>query len=139
MGSDRYGEVQALARDVQGLLRRLDPKSLQLKPNSYEPTVGESLALALLGLDRIASDERVDLETAPTFATDYLNRRLSKRLLERYRGRDLPAEFERRLADVLRTLAKDGPARENAPALAWIHRFLIDLESVLLQRPGAID
>src|SRR5690348_7799793 len=43
MGSDRYGEVQALARDVQGLLRRLDPKSLQLKPNSYEPTVGESL------------------------------------------------------------------------------------------------
>lgn len=139
MASDRFQEVDALARDVRELLKRLDPQSLQLKPNSYEPTVAEFLALASLELDRIASEARAESGTLPTFASDFLNRRLSKRLLERYQGGELPSEFERRLNDVLQRLTQGRLSNGRGPALARIHRLLTELEAALLQRQGPVD
>jgi hypothetical protein len=139
VGSHGYEEVNALARDVRELLLQLDPKSLQLKPNSYEPTVAESVALALLELDRIASEARIEFGTLPMFASDFLNRRLSKRLLHRYHGADLSAEFERRLTDALQRLTNSRVADGSGPAIERIHRLLTDLESALLQRQGSVD
>ena len=139
VGSDRYNQVEALARDVQDLLHRIGPESLQLKPNSYEPTVAESLALALLELDRITSEPRSELGAVPTFASDFLNRRLSKRLLDRYHGPDLSVEFERRLMDSLERLASNRGAGREGSALERVHRLLSDLESALLQRQGSVD
>lgn len=131
MGSDTYQEVNVLARDVRELLLQLDPKGLQLKPNSYEPTLAESVALALLELDRIASEARFEFGTLPIFARDFLNRRLSKRLLDRYQGADLAAEFERRLTDALQRLTNRGAGDRSGPALERIRCLLTDLESAL--------
>jgi hypothetical protein len=139
VGSDRYPEVNALARDVRELLLQLDPKGLQLKPNSYEPTVAESVALALLELDRIGSEARNEFGTLPLFASDFLNRRLSKRLLDRYHGADLAAEFERRITGALQRLTKSGVGDRSAPALERLHCLLTDLESALLQRQRSVD
>ena len=138
MGSDRYQEVKALAHDVADLLRRLDPRGLKTKPNSYEPTVAGTLALAMLELDRIASEARIAPGPLPAFATDFLNRRLSRRLLERYRGRELPQEFERRLHDVLERLANGRLVDRDGP-LERIGNLLAELESALLQRQGSVD
>lgn len=139
VGRDRYQDVNALAQDVRELLRGLDPHSVQSKPNSYEPTIAESLALALLELDRITSEARIDSGLVPRFAIDFLNRRLSKRLLERYHGQELRTEFERRLHEVLERLANarlvDGPGA----ALDRIHQLLAELESALLQRRNSDD
>jgi hypothetical protein len=139
VGSDRYQEVDALAQTVSELLRRLDPGSLHLKPNSYEPTVAGSLALALLELDRIASAARIEPGPVPGFARDFLNRRLSRRLLERYHGRELPAEFERRLHAVIERLTNGRLVERAGPALEQIHHLLTELESTLLQRHGSVD
>lgn len=139
MERDRYKEVDALAQDVGELLRRLDPHSIQVKPNSYEPTVAESLALALVELDRIASGARIESGPLPTFARDFLNRRLSKRLLERYPGRELSAEFERRLYDVLERLANGRLVDKAGPALEHIHHLLAELESALVQQRSSVD
>jgi hypothetical protein len=137
VGSDRYQEVKAQAHDVGDLLRRLDPRSLRMKPNSYEPTVAGSLALAILELDRIASEARIEPGPLPAFARDFLNRRLSRRLLERYHGRELPAEFERRLHDVLERLANGRMVNRDGP-LERIRNLLTELESALLQRQGSV-
>ena len=137
MGSDRYQEVDALAQTVNELLRRLDPRSLPLKPNPYEPTVAASLALALLELDRIASGAQSESGPLPGFARDFLNRRLSRRLLKRYHGRELPAEFERRLHTVIERLTNGRLVA--GPALAEIDHLLTELESLLLQRHDAVD
>jgi hypothetical protein len=139
VGSDRYQEVIALAKDVRELLQRLDPKGLKAKPNPYEPTAAESVALALLQLDRITSEGRIESGKVPTFAADFLNRRLSRRLLDRYHGADLPAEFERRMTDSLQRLADNRDAGRTGPDLERIHRLLTELESALLQRQGSVD
>lgn len=139
MGSDSYQEVNDLAREVQELLLQLDRKGLQVKPNSYEPTVAESVALALLELDRIASEARFEFRTLPIFASDFLNRRLSKRLLDRYQGADLAAEFERRLTEALQRLTNSSAGGRSGHALERIHRLLTDLESALLQRQRSVD
>jgi hypothetical protein len=139
VGSDPYVAVNALAKDVLDLLHRADPKGLKVKPNSYEPTAAESVAMALLHLDRITSEARIESGTLPTFATDFLNRRLSKRLLVRYHGADLPAEFERRLTNALERLADSRGTGRSRPALERIHRLLTDLESALLQHQGLVD
>jgi hypothetical protein len=139
VGSDRYQDVIALADDVRELLHRLDPKGLKLKPNSYEPTAAESVALALLQLDRITSEARTESGMVPTFATDFLNRRLSRRLLDRYHGADLPAEFERRMTDSLQRLADNRSAGRTGPDLERIHHLLTELESALLQRQASVD
>ena len=127
MASGAREEVDNLGQDIGALLRRLDSAQLQHKPNSYEPTAAESLALALLELDRIASETRPQPGQLPSFASDFLNRKLTRRLLDRYRGRALAAEFERRLGDVLERLG-DGPPLDR------VHRLLTELELALLQR-----
>jgi hypothetical protein len=136
---DRYKEVNSLAREVRELLLERDPKDFGLKPNSYEPTVAQSVALALLELDRIASEPRSRLEALPTFVSDFLNRHLSKRLLDRYSAADLPSEFDRRLTDVLRGLASSPLAGRDGAVLDRIHRLLCDLESALLLRQVPAD
>ena len=127
MASGVRDQVDTLGRDISRLLRGLDPSQLQLKPNSYEPTAAESLALALLELDRIGSDTRPQARQLPAFASDFLNRKLTKRLLDRYRGRALAAEFERRLDDVLGRIGE-------GTGLNRVHDLLTDLELALLQR-----
>lgn len=139
MGSDRYLEVDAHAQTVSELLRGLDPRSLQLKPNPYEPTVAGSIALALLELDRIASEARIDSGPVPGFARDFLNRRLSRRLLERYQGRELPTEFERRLRDVIERLTNGRLVASGGPALEQLDHLLTELETALMQRQGSVD
>ena len=139
MGSDRYLEVVAHAQTVSELLRRLDPRSLLLKPNPYEPTIAGSIALALLELDRIASEVRIESGPLPGFARDFLNRRLSRRLLERYHGQELPAEFERRLHDVIERLTNRRLVEKAGPALEQLHHLLIELEAALLQRHDSVD
>jgi len=130
-----FEEVQGLAERVEELLRHVDRRALRLKPNSAEPTVAESLALSMLELDRIASEHRVESRGTPKFASDFLNRRLSRRLLERYPGLVLAAVFNRRLHEVLQLLASD----DGRQALGRLHSLLTDLEAALVQRPGAVD
>ena len=139
MGSDRYQDVAAHAQTVSELLRGLDPRTLLLKPNPYEPTVAGSLALALLELDRIASQVRIEPWPLPVFARDFLNRRLSSRLLERYQGRELSAEFERRLHDVIKRLTDGRLVATAGPALGQIHHLLTELELALLQGHRSVD
>jgi hypothetical protein len=93
----------------------------------------------MLELDRIASEARIEPRALPVFASDFMNRRLTKRLLERYRGVQLPIEFERRLNDVLRRLTSSRLADGNGPALELIRRLLTELEPALLQRQGSVD
>jgi hypothetical protein len=134
MRSDLRQEVGVLARGVGKLLRGLDSASIRSKPNSYEPTLAEFLALAVLELDRIDSGARVESVPVPPFASDFLNRRLSRRLLERYQGLELAAEFERRLGRLLERFNKGRPVDATGPDLQHLHHLLAELESALVQR-----
>lgn len=139
MLSDRHQALKSRAQGVKEVLVRLDPKVLLQKPNSFEPTIGESVARSLLELDRIAFQARVVSGTLPVFASDFLNRRLSRQLLLRYRGPELAAEFERRLDEVLRSINR-GPAGDTAGhALDNLDRLLTELEATLVQRQGSVE
>lgn len=122
-------QVTRLAESVSQLLRRHDRASLAVRPNSYEPTLAESIAMALLELDRIAGPS----ETLPPFASDFLNRRLAKRLLVRYPAEQLAVEFNRRLTGAFGRLRMPGADSGNRSDLERLNSLLLDLESALLQ------
>lgn len=133
---DRYQVIEAMAREVRGLLVSRNPKTLNIKPNPYEPTAAQSVALALLELDRLASEPLIDSDKVPPFASDFLKRRLSRRLLDRYNTAELAAELDRRLSSALERLANGSPAGARDQGLERIHRLVADLHSALLQRTG---
>lgn len=119
---DAYQEVAELGRSVRARLDKVDQKALALRPNSFEPTIAESIAMALLEL------ERVEAEALPSFASEFLNRRLMRRLIERYPAGALTVELDRRL-----TVALNRMDRGNGNALARLRSLLLDLESVLMR------
>lgn len=81
------------------------------------------MARALLELDRLTGEP----QSLPRFASEFLNRRLTKRLLERYSAAQLSSELERRIARALDLIYG------NRQLLEPLRSILLDLESALLQ------
>jgi hypothetical protein len=116
----RSREVLELGTVIAGLMRDLDPGHLR------ERTTAEAVAAALLEMDRAATEPRLDVATLPSFASDFLSRRLIRRLLDRYPARELPAEFGRRFSAVVDRLGKD-----DARDLERLYLALSDLRTAL--------
>lgn len=129
--------VGRLGQSVRALLLRQHPESLLARPNSYEPTVAESVAMVLLELDRIAAGSPTGAASLPPFASEFLNRRLARRLLARYPAAQLASEFERRLAHTFECLTSRPPHGANGGELTKVEGLLIELEATLLQAPRA--
>lgn len=134
--AERYREIVDLGSDVVKLLLRLEPRRLELRLNPAEPTVGELIALALLELDRASSADRLGFAALPGFASDFLNRRLTARLLNRYPTAALAPEFDRRLQAALAAIGGTETSDQMRPVVEHLCRTLADLKLALLAPHG---
>jgi hypothetical protein len=85
-----------------------------------------------MDLDLLSSRSRNARGLMPEFATEFMNKRLARRLTDRYKDRDLAAEFDRRFA-VAHTLVTEDLA-ELEPAFSRLRSRLGELEAALSSR-----
>ena len=127
--TDRYLELTAVQDGLRKVLPLIDRDRLGARARPDKPTVGELIALALLELDRLSSDRQVRTRALPTFANDFLNRRLARRLMDRYSVQDLAAEFDRRFATALKAISQATGDDGLDPVLERLRATLAELES----------
>lgn len=125
----RRAALQALHEGVRNCLLQIEPKRLAYRRSPNAPTVGEMIGLLLMDLDLLSSRSQDARGILPEFATDFMNKRLARRLTERYKDRDLAAEFDRRFAVAQNLVSED--RIELEPTLARIGSRLGELEAAL--------
>ena len=111
------------------LLSRIDARVFGLR-GAEGLTVGELLGLILIDLDRLSSREAVAEEAPADFAVEYMDRRLARRLAEKYSFEAVGQEIDRRFASAI--AGGDG-ARDPAlrPLLARLEHRLAELTAAL--------
>ncbi|TMB93266.1 MAG: hypothetical protein E6J40_15430 [Chloroflexi bacterium] len=110
-------------------LLQIEPERLAWRRTAKAATVGELIGLLLMDLDLLSSPSANGLGFLPEFAMEFINKRLARRLIERYKDGDLAAEFDRRFA-VARSLVTQDRA-ELESALGRIGSRLGELEAAL--------
>ena len=128
MQTDRRAAIEALQKDACECLPRAHSGRLAWRRSSTSPTVGELIGLLLMDLDLLGSQRGSGWGSPPEYATEFMNKRLARRLANRYRGRDLVAEFDRRFAAAIRP---DSDGEEVAPVLARMRASLDELQASL--------
>lgn len=131
--TDRRAALKALHEGVRNCLSHIEPQRLACRQSPSAPTVGEIIGLLLMDLDLLSSRSQDARGVLPEFATEFMNKRLALRLTERFKDRDLAAEFDRRFA-----MAQDfltGDRSEFEATLARIGWRLEELEAAL-SSPG---
>jgi len=126
--TDFNASLEALHKGIQTCLQQIEPQRLAWRRTPNQPTVGELIGLLLMDLDLLSSPSDGH-GLLPEFATEFINKRLARRLIERYRERDLAAEFDRRFA-VARSLITQNRA-ELESALGRIGSRLEELQAAL--------
>jgi len=127
--TDFRAVLEALHKGIRKCLLQIEPQRLAWQRTSNAPTVGELIGLLLMDLDLLSSPSAKGLGFLPEFATEFINKRLARRLIQRYKDRDLAAEFDRRFA-VAQSLVTQDPA-ELESALGRIGSRLGELEAAL--------
>jgi hypothetical protein len=102
----------------------LEDLDLQARPRS---TAAELIGLVLLDLDRLASGGQ-SATLLPTFAIEFMDRRLAGRLAAQYSLRDVSKELRRRFDSALREIPKGRDAGYEA-LLARLERHVRMLEA----------
>ena len=129
METDRRAALEALHEGIRECLVQIEPRRLAWRRSPTAPTVGELIGLLLMDLDLLSSRSQNGRGLLPEFATEFMNKRLARRLTERYKDRDLAAEFDRRFATAKNLVSED--RAELEPALARIGSRLGELEAAL--------
>ena len=107
--------LEILHEDVRQAVSMVQPERLTWRPVAKGPTVAELMGLLLLDLDGLSSGPQNGRYPLPPFATEYMNKRLARRLTDRYPLQDLQAEFDRRFAAARDAVVegRDGDALET--------------------------
>lgn len=129
MQTDFQAALEALHKGTRKCLLQIEAQRLVWRRTPNAPTVGELIGLLLMDLDLPSSPSANGLGFLPEFATEFINKRLARRLIERYKDRDLAAEFDRRFA-VAQSLVTQNRA-ELESALGRIESRLGELEAAL--------
>jgi hypothetical protein len=127
--TDRRAAREALRKGVRNCVLHIEPKRLAFRRSPNAPTVGEIIGLLLMDLDLLSSRSQDARGIMPEFATAFMNKRLARRLIERYGDRDLAAEFDRRFAVAQNVVTED--LIEFEPTLARIGLRLRELQATL--------
>lgn len=114
----RSAALGVLRYEVRACLERLDGVGLSLRHGPSGLQVGELIGLLLMDLDLLSSRPASGRSRPPEFASEFMDKRLARRLAERYKDRDLAAEVDRRFVVAQRFADQGGPERE--PVLARI-------------------
>ena len=129
MQTGRRSALEALHERIRTCLLGVEPKVLTWRSSPNAPTVAELVGLLLMDLDLLSSHSPREQAFLPEFATEFMNKRLARRLTERYKDRDLVGEFDRRFAIAQSMTGKD--RAELEPAIGRIRSRLKELEAVL--------
>ena len=89
MQTERRAALEALHERIRSCLVDVEPKVLSWRSSPGAPTVAELVGLLLMDLDLLSSHSSRDQAFLPEFATEFMNKRLARRLSERYKDRDL--------------------------------------------------
>lgn len=127
--TDRRAALEALHKGVRDCLPRVEPTRLAWRRSRNSPTVAELIGLLLMDLDLLSSRPLSDRDSLPEFATEFMNKRLARRLAERHRYRDLAVEFDRRFAAAKNLVTAD--QAEFAPILGRLRSRLEELDATL--------
>ena len=122
MQTGRRSALEALHERIRTCLLGVEPKVLTWRSSPNAPTVAELVGLLLMDLDLLSSHSPKDQACLPEFATEFMNKRLARRLAERYKDRDLVAEIDRRFA-IAQSVAGEDRA-ELEPVMAGYGRGL---------------
>ena|SRR5437660_752343 len=134
MQTDFRAVLETLHKGIRKCLLQIEPERLAWRRTANAATVGELIGLLLMDLDLLSSPSTNGLGFLPEFAMEFINKRLARRLIERYKDGDLAAEFDRRFT-VARSLVTQDRA-ELESALGRIGSRLGELEAAL-SRAGA--
>jgi len=121
--------LEALHKGIRQCLLQIEPQRLAWRRTANAPTVGELIGLLLMDLDLLSSPAPDGRGFLPEFATEFINKRLARKLIERYKDRDLAAEFDRRFAVAQSLVTQDRAELESA--LGRIGSRLVELEAAL--------
>ena len=129
MQTDARAVLEALHKGIRKCLLQVEPQRLACQRNANAPTVGELIGLLLMDLDLLSSPSANGRGFLPEFATEFIDKRLARRLIDRYKDRDLTAEFDRRFAVAQGLVTQDRAELESA--LGRIGSRLRELEAAL--------
>ena len=125
MQTERRAALEALHERIRRCLVDVEPKVLTRRSSPIAELVGR----LLMDLDLLSSHSPKDQACLPEFATEFMNKRLARRLAERYKDRDLVAEIDRRFA-IAQSVAGEDRA-ELEPVMGRIRSRLKELEAAL--------
>jgi|SRR5437879_10052230 len=129
MQTDRRAALEALHGGIRECLLQVEPKRLAWRRTPNAPTVAEFIGLLLMDLDLLSSRPQNGRGFLPDFAMEFVNKRLARRLTERYKDRDLLAEFDRRFDAAQHLVTENRPELEAA--LGRLGSRLRELEAAL--------
>jgi hypothetical protein len=132
--ADRRDELEALQEGVQAILALMEPDCLAWRPAPSGSTAGEIVGLMLLDLDQLSSRPQTGRYPLPGFATEFIHKRLARRLADRYLVSGLEGEFDRRFAAARNVLIGGAGAEGLDPILERLKVRVTDLKAALTSR-----
>jgi hypothetical protein len=129
--ADRNKDLLEVHNGVVQILTALETGTDVWRQSPDRATVRELIASMLLDLDSISARAEVGRYPLPAFATDFISRRLARKLAARYTGRDLGTEFDRRFAAAHRAAVERRNGEWLRPAIDRLRLSLNELRAVL--------